>query len=277
MSRPLFANDHVSATADLRDTDAVLVTFSNFTDSETRQAIFGESLARSRGFSAIFITARYNHWWQHSDRDLLCRIVRAAAEPYTKRIAYGSSMGAYGALSFGARMGCERIVAIAPQTTISRADVPLRPKWVEEIAKRPIVRDDVPADLGGIVPEVILDPFYDEDRAHVDYLARRVATRQLHYPFGGHKLLKTLHQCGILSESISAILHEGIDAPGLLDAYLRRRETSTWSMLEEGRHAATTGEIGRARTFLEKLQARGDEESLALLAAHIGRLSSGLL
>lgn len=265
MMQTLYADDDLHVIALLQDSDAVLVTFTPFKDVTTDNAVFGETLVRSQRFSGIFISAADNHWWQCEGRDAMCDAVRMAAAPFSRRIAYGASMGAYGALCFGARMGCDRIVAVAPQTVISDPDVPLSARWRELIARRPIVRDDVVADLGGIVPEFLYDPYQPNDSAHVGHIASRAPVRELHFPFAGHKLLKTLQQCGILSATMTAVLTDGIDAPGLQSAYLETRERSTLYAFEYGRRLAAKGDLAGALQCADRLRTAGDDGLLRRL------------
>lgn len=200
----VFETDHVIVTADLRPTETVVVGLSNFLGD--RYTPFGDGLVQVLGHSGVFVTSKRKDWWQTPHRAAFCAAVARAVAPYNQRIAYGASMGGYGALTLAAEMGCNRALAISPQCVLSDPDHPLDPIWAAEIAQRPVLRDDVAADLGRIVPEVLYDPVEPIDRLQIAYLAARRPIIAAPFPFATHKLLQTFKECGIASSATGRLL-----------------------------------------------------------------------
>lgn len=201
----IYESDSVVATANLRATRSVIAGFSAMREG-TKVARFGDGVVQKLGHSGVFITAKADHWWQIADRNALCDAVRPVIAPYVEGVAYGSSMGGYGALSLGADMGCKRVIAVAPQTVLSDPAVPLYHRWSMLLHGRQLLRDDVPTDLRGVTPEIVYDPFQDLDRAHVRYLAAKRPVIEVRLPFAGHKVLRTLSECGVLEDVTRRLL-----------------------------------------------------------------------
>ena len=269
----LFQDDDVTIGADLRDTEKVVICFSNFGELD-RLKSFGEGFVQSIGHSAIFLSAKHDHWWQVPQRERMCDLIRAATCHYRDRTAYGASMGGYGALSFGAACGCTRILAIAPQTVISDAAVPLGPKWADAIARRPILRDSVAEDLAGLVPDIVYDPHVTVDRLHVRYLRTRTPIREQRFPFAGHKLLGTLHECGQLRQVATALLDAG-EFRQTLTSYLNSRHRSPSFLFNMALHELRQGDATAARATAALIRGLGDVPLHKRLCTVIDREAGG--
>ncbi|MBN8292442.1 hypothetical protein JI664_10735 [Rhodobacter sp. NTK016B] len=233
---------------------SVIVFFSNFKEADWQAVASREDNIRFRGHSAVFVFSKYNHWWQIPELDEMCACIRAATEGYAQRIAYGSSKGGFGALLLGADIDSTRIVAIAPQTTISDPAIPLRSVWKEEIAKRPILRDNV-ADSLKILPEVLYDPYKETDLPHVNHLKARAEIEELRFPHGGHKLLKTFKECGILGDVMGRLFREKTSESELLEIFDPVKRRSSSYMLNLVQWLALTGAYAQATLEFEALEA----------------------
>ena len=261
----LFDSANVTVRADLADTDGVAVCFSNFGLLD-KVSDFGNGFIQSIGWSAVFVTAKVNHWWQIPERDEMCAAIREAIGGYPKRTTYGISMGGYGALVLGGMSGCGRILALSPQTVISDPRIPLAPAWKSAIAERPILRDDVVADLAGIVPEIVYDPHNGDDRAHVDYLKARMPVTERRLPYAGHKLMLTLHQCGMLAPVMAGLIRDDRNVPYLFKRYNNARHRSPRVLQNLCRAELASGDFKAARTTALLFRALADESDYLKLA-----------
>lgn len=200
---PIYESDHVIVTSDLRSTEDVIICLSYFMEGRPQGKPFGDGFIQSLGYSGIFVIAKRINWWQLPDGREMCAAIRRAAAPYKGRIAYGTSMGGYGSLMHGRDMGCTRIVAFSPQTSLNG---PMLKEWREALEQYPVVRDCVEQDLGELIPEIVVDPYSHLDRPHFDRLRRVHPVQPIYYPFAGHKIFQTLKECGILGWSVERIL-----------------------------------------------------------------------
>lgn len=266
MRETVYESDDVKVVADLfDDAKGIIVGLSEFSP-ELHAAAFGDGAVQKKGYCGIFVRAKTNHWWQIPDRAELCRAVKDVSGRFGARLAYGSSMGGYGALSLGSEMGCNRILAVAPQTIVSNPEISMNPDWRAAIATRPILRDDVAAELS-VIPEIFYDPYSADDVQHVHHLRDRRRLREYKFPFAGHKLLVTLNQCGIIGSFISKVFSGNYDARELDEMYTGHCHLSSRYHLNAGIHHATIGDHGRAREHLAELEKRGDELSVKLKKA----------
>lgn len=255
--------------------DRVAITFSFFPKPDGPPHAFAQRAVKSAGFNGIFVIAKTPHWCQTEDRDSLIEAVNDAAFPYRTRIAYGISKGGYSALSPGAAMGCSRIVAISPQTVISDPSVPLRQDWQSAISSRPILHDDIPADLGHVVPEIVYDPINARDSSHVRYLRERHPVREGRFPFASHKILVTLKQCGLLQLATSTWLSDAADSPALRIAFRQERHRSLQYFMILGIEHWRRGRIDVVLRCADRIGAMGHEHERARLLQLVSQTAGG--
>lgn len=96
---------------------------------------FGEAFFDANGIDAIHVVPRNNDWYQYPEIDEACRRVRELTASYPHVVAYGQSMGAYGAIRLGGRVGAEAALAISPQFSIDPAVAPFEPRWVGDAGR----------------------------------------------------------------------------------------------------------------------------------------------
>ncbi|WP_370207333.1 hypothetical protein [Pararhodobacter marinus] len=249
----IYESEDIKITQDVLDgSPSVIVFFSNFKEADW-QAIAGrEDNIRFRGHSAVFVSAKTNHWWQIPDLQEMCACIRSMTEGYAERISYGSSMGGYGALLLSSDIASTRVLAVAPQSIISDPDVPLEPAWAEAIAQRPILRDNV-AESMRVVPEILYDPHMARDLRHVDELKSRVTVEELRFPYGGHKLLNTLKECGILRDVVSRLFQGKATEEELLSIYDPVKRSSASYVFNVAQALVIAGEYDTAEQELATL------------------------
>jgi tetratricopeptide (TPR) repeat protein len=77
----------------------------------------------SMKFDVFGIIAKQNNWYPQASLKAAAAVLLPRLQSYRKRWAYGSSMGAYGAIKYSALMGCDYVLALAPQCSIDPTDV----------------------------------------------------------------------------------------------------------------------------------------------------------
>lgn len=102
-----------------------VVTFDSYTDYRTlNRPDFGEVFFDANGIDAIHIIRRNNDWYQYPETEEACRRIRELTACYPHVVAYGQSMGGYGAIRLGGRVGAQVALAISPQFSIDPAVAP---------------------------------------------------------------------------------------------------------------------------------------------------------
>lgn len=268
--RVLYDSESVLVTSDLRDTPAVVVTFSNVDRAKGQLVAFGDGFVQKEGFSGIFVTARHNHWWQIADREELCAAVRIAGARYTDRIGHGVSMGGFGALLLGYSMGCTRLLTIAPQTVISDPNL-LKAGWNEAIAQWPITAGDAADTLGDLIPEILFDPHERIDGHQVAHLQARRAIIRIELPFAGHKVLAALRE-GLISRTIVAgLLKQAISTQEVQAEYYRAQHRSAEVIRNIALFEADNGRIEAARCSTELLRPLVSQEAYEKVSGYVDR------
>lgn len=183
--------------------DLCYVTFDSYTDHRTLDRPgFGEDYLRGRAIDAIHVLSRDNHWYQYPEWLNALAAVAAAAAGYRRVIAYGSSMGGFAALRYGAACGASAGIALSPQFTVDPAVVPFDTRWASDIA-RISFREDECSPLAA--QYIAYDPCDAEDRQHFELFAACSAVQPIPVPHGGHPVGSYLVETGLLGPLLQQI------------------------------------------------------------------------
>jgi len=201
------------------------VTFASYTDDRTLERPgFGEEHFRGRRIDAIHVLSRENRWYQHAELMEALATVAAAVAGYERVIAYGSSMGGFAALHYGAACGASIGLALSPQYSVDPAIAPFDRRWPEDIARIRFRRD---GDLPMLpVQYVAYDPRVPHDRRHFDLFAARSPTIGLPVPHGGHPVGAYLLETGLLQPLLERIQDGSFDPCDYAKELRRRRDRS---------------------------------------------------
>lgn len=179
-----------------------VVTFESYTDNRTLDRPgFGEVFFDANGIDAIHIVPRNNDWYQYPEIEEACRRVRELTVAYPHVVAYGQSMGGYGAIRLGGRVGAQVALAISPQFSIDPAVAPFEPRWVGDSGRidfgieRSTGRDFVAKAY------VVYDP-HDLDARHVELYRPHTEIVDLRLPNGGHPASGFMVDTGILQQAV---------------------------------------------------------------------------
>lgn len=96
-----------------------LVSFDIMHARANRKTAFAAGFALKNGVELFGIVPKYPCWYPSDETAQACRIIAAREGPLA--LAYGSSMGGYGALRYGRLAGCKAVLAFSPQATIDPA------------------------------------------------------------------------------------------------------------------------------------------------------------
>lgn len=192
-----------------------VVTFESYTDNRTLDRPgFGEAFFDANGIDAIHIIPRNNDWYQYPEIDEVCRRIRERTTCYPHVVAYGQSMGGYGAIRLGGRVGANVALAISPQFSIDPALAPFEPRWAGDSARidfgieRSAGRDFVAKAY------VAYDP-HDLDARHVELYRAHTEIIDIRLPNCGHPASTFMVDTGILQQAILDLCSGALDIPTL--------------------------------------------------------------
>jgi len=201
------------------------VTFAPYTDDRTLDRPgFGEEHFRGRRIDAIHVLSRENRWYQHPELMDAIAAVGGAAAGYDRVIAYGSSMGGFAALHYGAASGATIGLALSPQFSVDPLIAALDRRWPEDIARIDFRRDAALPALA--VQYVAYDPFEVHDRRHFDLFAAYSPTIGLPVPHGGHPVGSYLLETDMLRSLLDQLEGGDFDPRAYAKELRRRRRRS---------------------------------------------------
>lgn len=226
---------------------SVVVTFDDYGSAcGLERPGFGEAFFAARGLPVVAVLAAGRHWYQYPDMgdalDIVARHVAGAGRITT----YGSSMGAYAALRFAARLGAHATLALSPQYSIDVELAPFDRRWSAEasgIMWKPWSR--LPLRLG-FRPVVIADG-HGPDRLHVDRIAADTPIDAILVAHTAHPVTTFLATSRLLEEAVLSTCDGSMDADAFRRRALASRRTDPTYLGELAR--AQPG--SRARTGLD--------------------------
>ena len=214
------------------ETKPLVFTFDNMVSAkpmiETRSG-WGVEFLRSQGFSCVsFLTTGRNWYRSREFRMVLNAFVNSSFDVarFPKRVAYGSSMGAYAAAAYGDLLGCEERLLIHPVSTLNSKLVP----WeTRNFTGRNCNWNSAYSDsVGGCVKAskvtILVDNLFDLDYRHAKRYLRNGNTRFLKCSGLGHGIPFHLLKMGVLKEIVVGII-EGNFEDARFHALMRGRRS----------------------------------------------------
>jgi hypothetical protein len=227
----LFDGESLLLRANVHTTSGpLIITFSPLlTQSQSADTGFAEAPLNKLGVNNLAFIARGNHWWQTPE---MAAAVQAAqtfircASPL-RISAYGSSMGAYGALLYADALSCSQVLAFGPQYSIQGSKVPFEKRWRREARALDFSRDDMDSALLSRAEKFVLYDNLTVDRRHVALMQGR-NLHKLAVPFGSHVIGQYLKDAGLLKQVLAALIAGklGEQLPGLLSQARSARKGS---------------------------------------------------
>ncbi|MBY8976840.1 hypothetical protein KHP62_13535 [Rhodobacteraceae bacterium NNCM2] len=188
---------------------------------------YGQGFFERRGIEAVHILNDRVDWFQHDEILDCLAAIRRELGPDRRIIAYGASMGGYGAILSSGPLVADKVLAIAPQFSIDRAVVPFERRWrveAEEIG--PFVHDITQLMREDAEVFVLYDP-RSVDRLQFELFPRGDGWHELALPFSGHLPAMALQEAGLLSRLILEIWRGDLDLASFRCEMMERRRVSS--------------------------------------------------
>jgi Flp pilus assembly protein TadD len=187
---------------------------------------FGESFLKANGISAIHVLGRGNDWYQYDDIFAAAAVVRAATSGAVRRVAYGSSMGAYAAVRLADAIGADAVLALSPQWSIDPARASWDNRWSQD-AHRIRWLSTMAAPLRCPASTVLVyDPHLPLDRRHAELIAEQTGSHLLPVAHSLHPASTFLGEVGLLRGLLEDLLHDRFDAHAMAMEIRARRASS---------------------------------------------------
>lgn len=231
----------------------LFVTFTNFGAGAPKLG-FGELFIEKQGYSGLYFIQKDNHWWQTSEIFEAIAAVQAAGmlKLYLQRVGYGSSMGAYGAIMFSAKLELNLVIALSPQYSIQQSKVSFDRRWKRQSEEIKFICDDMSLAARHGEIHVFFDPFHP-DAKHAALIQNEVPCQLHRVPFAGHPAGLLIAEAGLLKSTVL----------GLVSGSFSRRAFAL--ALREGRRRNKYFYFGLARAAFASGRA-----ALTLRAAELG-------
>lgn len=168
------------------DSDFTLLTFDVMHARANGRSAFGRALAQKAGLELVAVVPKFPCWYPAEELQQAAEIIRKRAKPMT--LAYGASMGGYGALRWGKAMGASRALACSPQISIDPARVaPQDKRYQRHFDPLRHIDMDITQDHLPEYSVVLHDRRFTVDAFHADALAEFAGVEAVHLPHTDHK------------------------------------------------------------------------------------------
>ncbi|MEP3347586.1 MAG: hypothetical protein ABJN34_04385 [Litoreibacter sp.] len=237
-----------------RDTDQLVVSFDNLSqagnDAYAREP-WAQKFCADRNYSQLGIYAQKPTWFR--DADLIAHLEQLRDDGFFKgfkRVAFvGTSMGAFGALTFSSLAPGATVVAFSPQSTLDASKV----QWENRFGKGRAADWSLPySDAAEQTKEaskvyVVYDQFHEGDRKHVDRLNGENIIR-LKGAGLGHKSALVLSRMNVLKEVMEGAIAGTLKELDFYRAIRARKDIYLYRQAMEG-YLTERGKEKRAERF----------------------------
>ena len=209
--------------------------------------------AEALGWSVLGVQTHAKDWYRQARPGELIDGLRAADffAGFDKILCVGASMGGFAALNLAPRIPGARVLALSPQSSMSKAVAPFedRFRWAVRNSDWTTPEGLDAAEALPAIPAVTIvhDPFIAEDRAHAARLAAP-HVQQVKLRHATHEAVRVVLKAGAMQVMLRQMAEEGRLGLPFFEAMRGRRVVRKW-----------------ARSFMDAVAARHDK--LALVAA----------
>lgn len=236
---------------------------------------WGFKFIASLGFNVLsFSSFKESNWYRSQIfRNELHAVSRNHLSKFSKRIAYGASMGGYGAFSFYNDLMIDHAVLLNPIATLNREIVPWETRPFQGAA------DKFDWKLEGAIPTnkpingyVIFDPLFELDKKHAEFIK---GVSKVNFRGVGHQIPKHLQSLGILKKTISDMLNDSFDSEWFYKELRKRREYDhyfLWLMSEQNVYK-TFSRVKVISNYLEKFNESIAQPKTSLLSTKLNELA----
>ncbi len=187
----------------------VAVTFDPILVGPDQPAYAAHFLHRA-GIDTLCVRKKQEHFYQPLSRERFDQATGPVLARYRRRLAYGSSLGAYAVLYF-CRQGFEMVISSSPR--VSAHPLFGRPYWQQRV---PFLHEPFdaaqPATSGAVV---FYDPHDTPDRRFVDEALRAgwPQARFVAVPYAGHPANQFLSEIGYIAPFVQAVVAGKLPPP----------------------------------------------------------------
>jgi hypothetical protein len=221
---------------------------------------WGFQFIEKQGWSMLGVMA--GGWTWYRDPWVAQEFDRLAASgffaQFERVVFYGASMGGYAACAFSAACPGADVVAISPQSTLDKAQVPWETRykvaWDRDWSGK--YGDAAEASRAARRVSILYDPYEPLDAGHAARFTGGNVVK-LRTPLMGHRLGSSLHQMGILNPIILAALDGSLTEGGFYRRLRARRNFARYQR-ELFKRAVAGGHPALARQLGRWVLARGD-------------------
>jgi hypothetical protein len=196
------------------------------TGNGLRDTAFGQPYFQKRSIPAVYIRSGLSTWFQSTEFLTMAGMIRTVLGPAARIATYGASMGGYGALLLSGRLNAHVVLAVAPQYSIDRAEVPFETRW--KIAAQRIgrfchrIEDEV---APGARKFMVFDPL-NEDRRQIAKSPSGSDWVRIPLPLASHQVLQFLRDTKSLPLLLEDLFADGPDWRKMRQMTRNRRRES---------------------------------------------------
>lgn len=213
----VFENQEIEIHYIKRASDTVLISFSAVNHKEDKRSLTAEKQAEAAEYSLVAVTAKRNNWFPEWAVEAARETVAAIVSAYTHRIAYGHSMGAYGAIRYSGLFKCTAVLALAPQFTIDPATLGRKDMRFASYFKEHNAGMDIKSDHVSGRIFVLADPKCLPDKVHIDLLADSISLDLVPAYYCGHDVVWALASTPVMLALFAAARDQDVSL--VLKAY----------------------------------------------------------
>jgi hypothetical protein len=216
MTECIYEDSHISVhaapAAPGARADVAVLSYSPMNHDFAAKGIPAMAALRSLKFDVFGIIARQNNWYPQASLRKAAAVLLPHLAGYRQRVAYGSSMGAYGAIKYSALLHCDHVLALAPQFSIDPRDVA---PWDTRFSRH--FSQDLHADMR-IIPQdvagriaIVADPMLAVDLRHVRKIEACGDCTLIPAHFCDHFVVNPIASRTVLAALFEAVLHDDLD------------------------------------------------------------------
>ncbi len=189
----------------------------------------GYAMSVKYDFNCVSVSTKEMDWFQYPDLPDAEEAIRKACEGFSRRVTYGFSMGAYGALLFSRRLGATQVLAFSPQCSISGDPLPIHPEWAKDMRNFPILYEPM-ADGISMTARVLIafDSLNAVDLAHANAIEALRPCDWLRVPLSSHSTALQLQNLNLLKPIVLDALAGRLDPAAIRRDIRASRRNSTY-------------------------------------------------
>lgn len=187
---------------------------------------FGQVPFEKTGRLGVYIRSNRSTWLQDKEILEVAKAIRRHLGPKQRIIAYGASMGAYGALLLSKKLKAEKVLAIAPQYSIDRAVVPFETRWKRAFNRIQKFVHNIDNEISPTAQKIVFYDRMSEDRRQIEMFKTDETWNLVNLPFASHQVLRFLQETGSLPMVLDDIENDGPDVVELVRTARKNRRLS---------------------------------------------------